>query len=38
VLDSNPQWMASLSRQAGGEIGLRAEPAVPISGGYAENR
>jgi hypothetical protein len=35
VLDQHQQWVAA---QVGGEVGLRADPNVPISGGYAENR
>jgi hypothetical protein len=38
VLDNNAHWLDVLSRQVGGEVGLRADPAVPISGGYAEKR
>jgi ribonuclease G len=36
VLESHPEWLEALSRQAGGAIGLRVDPALPISGGYAE--
>lgn len=36
VLEGKPEWLDSLSRQVGGAVGLRADPALPISGGYAE--
>ena len=36
ALEGKPEWLASLSRQVGGAVGLRADPALPISGGYAE--
>jgi ribonuclease G len=36
VLDARPDWLAKLGRQCGGAIGLRAEAALPMSGGYAE--
>jgi hypothetical protein len=36
VLDGKPDWLDALSRQVGGKIGLRADPALPMSGGYAE--
>ena len=36
VLESHGDWLDALSLQAGGAIGLRAEPTLPISGGYAE--
>jgi hypothetical protein len=29
-------WLEALARQLGGAIGLRADAALPISGGYAE--
>ena len=29
-------WLASLSRQVGGEISLRPDPSLPMSGGHAE--
>ena len=38
VLDTHGEWMGALARQLGGEIGLRADPALPMSGGYAEAR
>ena len=31
-----PDWLEALARQIGGAVGLRADPAVPMSGGYAE--
>jgi len=37
VLESHAHWLDALSRQAGGAIGLRADPALPMSGGYAES-
>jgi hypothetical protein len=37
VLDAEAGWREELSRQLGGAIGLRAEPTLPSSGGYAEN-
>ena len=36
VLDGKPDWLDALARQAGGSIGLRADPSLPMSGGYAE--
>lgn len=38
VLDGKPDWLVSLGRQTGGAISLRADPSLPISGGYAESR
>jgi len=37
VLEKRPDWLEALSRQIGGAIGLRADPNLPMSGGYAEN-
>jgi len=37
VLDARPVWRDALARQVGGVVGLRADPALPMSGGYAEN-
>ena len=34
--ERHPTWSDALKRQIGGSIGLRAEPGLPISGGYAE--
>jgi len=36
VLEAHAAWLDALARQVGGAIGLRADPAVPMSGGYAE--
>jgi len=36
VLQQNADWLERLSQQLGGLIGLRADPALPMSGGYAE--
>lgn len=38
ALEAHRDWLAALSRQVGGEIGLRADPALPMSGGYATSR
>lgn len=35
-LDSRPEWIATLGRQIGGAVDLRADAALPMSGGYAE--
>jgi hypothetical protein len=37
MLEARPEWTEALMRQLGGEIGLRADPALPMSGGYAES-
>ena len=37
ILDQRPHWLETLARQIGGNIGLRADAALPMSGGYAEN-
>ena len=37
VLQKHPTWLDQLGRQVGGAIGLRADAALPMSGGYAEN-
>jgi hypothetical protein len=37
LLESHEDWLEDLGRQLGGTIGLRADPALPMSGGYAEN-
>jgi ribonuclease G len=37
ALEANPAWIDELSRQAGGAVGLRAEPKFPMSGGHAAN-
>jgi hypothetical protein len=36
VLQEHPSWLDALARQLGGNIGLRAEATVTMSGGYAE--
>lgn len=36
VLDGKPEWLDALARQVGGSIGLRADPSLAMSGGYAE--
>ena len=36
VLEKQASWLDALARQVGGAIGLRADPALPMSGGYAE--
>jgi hypothetical protein len=37
VLESCPVWLDRLSSQIGGAVSLRADAALPMSGGYAEN-
>ena len=36
VLQQHADWIERLSQQLGGTIGLRADAALPMSGGYAE--
>ena len=36
LLEARGDWLEALSRQVGGAVGLRAEPTLPIFGGYAE--
>ena len=36
VLDKRPDWLQALARQLGGAVCLRPDPALPMSGGYAE--
>ena len=36
ALEGKSEWLAALSRQVGGAVSLRADPALPMSGGYAE--
>lgn len=36
VLEGRTDWIEELPRQVGGAIQLRGDPAVPMSGGYAE--
>jgi len=38
ALERQPRWLDALARQVGGEVGLRADPSLPMSGGYAESR
>jgi hypothetical protein len=38
ALERKPEWVQSLGGQVGGAVGLRADPALPMSGGYAESR
>jgi ribonuclease G len=35
-LEARQEWLDRLGLQLGGAIGLRADPALPMSGGYAE--
>jgi hypothetical protein len=36
VLERNPDWLDQLAGQIGGPVSLRADPALPMSGGHAE--
>jgi hypothetical protein len=36
VIEANDSWRESLERQIGGLVGLRADAALPMSGGHAE--
>jgi len=36
VIQAKPDWLAALSRQLGGAVGLRPAPDLTMSGGYAE--
>ena len=36
VLQQRSEWLERLGLQLGGVVGLRADPALPMSGGYAE--
>lgn len=36
VLEQHRAWVDALGRQLGGNVSLRADPALPMSGGYAE--
>jgi hypothetical protein len=38
LLESRQDWIEELGEQVGGAIELRAEPSLPMSGGYAEAR
>lgn len=35
VLERHPDWLEALAGQVGGTVELRADPTVPMSGGYA---
>jgi hypothetical protein len=37
VLERKPEWLQALGQQVGGAVSLRADPALPMSGGYAES-
>ncbi len=37
VLEKRLDWLDTFARQVGGTVGLRADPTVPMSGGYAES-
>jgi hypothetical protein len=37
VLQKHPTWLDQLAKRLGGNIGLRPDAALPMSGGYAEN-
>ena len=37
VIEQHPEWLDALCRQLGGNIGLRADASLTMSGGYAEN-
>lgn len=37
VLENRKHWLGELARQVGGAIELRADAALPMSGGYAES-
>jgi len=37
VIEQHPEWLDALCRQLGGNIGLRADANLTMSGGYAEN-
>jgi hypothetical protein len=37
VLEKQDAWLDALARQLGGNVGLRADGSLTISGGYAEN-
>ena len=38
VLESRSDWLDVLARQMGGEVELRADASLPMSGGYAKSR
>lgn len=37
ALQAKPEWLHALARQLGGPVTLRADAALPMSGGYAES-
>jgi hypothetical protein len=37
ALELRPDWLEALARQLGGAVGLRPDPDLPMSGGYAES-
>ena len=37
VIENQRDWLDVLGRQLGGNIGLRADPSLSMSGAYAEN-
>jgi hypothetical protein len=37
VFEHRPDWLGLLGRQVGGSVSLRADPNLPMSGGYAES-
>jgi hypothetical protein len=37
VIEEQTAWIDALARQLGGPVSLRADAALPMSGGYAEN-
>jgi ribonuclease G len=37
ALEMRPDWLRALGNQVGGAVSLRADPNLPMSGGYAEN-
>jgi hypothetical protein len=36
LLEGRPEWIARLARQVGGNVGLRPDPKLTMSGGHAE--
>ncbi|HET7575055.1 MAG TPA: ribonuclease [Sphingomicrobium sp.] len=36
ILEGRPDWLDALARQVGGDVGLRADASLPMSGAYAE--
>lgn len=37
AIEERSDWVDELARQVGGAVALRADPAIPMSGGHAEN-